>query len=346
MTGRIRGIHANFHDTLLVVCPTWVGDTVMATPVYRALREQLPQARLIALVQPGLEEILEGCAWFDERVAARRGGALGALRARRHISRIKPHAALLLPNSFSSALGAFLAGVPNRIGYGRDGRTALLTHAVAVPKRSAPESTVRYYAQLAAAVLGVDSIDERLELHCSKQQLAAAKAFLPRDVQKNPLVVLNPGANRPDKRWPAERFAAVGDALVESHDATVVVTGSPAEQDVVERVLRSAAHHERFMNLAQRGITLGSLKAILSRASLLITNDTGPRHMAIAFGTPVVSLFGPTDYRWTRIETASERALLAEPFLPEDLIADRNAQCCSIDRIAVGDVIHAARQLL
>jgi len=78
----------------------------------------------------------------------------------------------------------------------------------------------------------------------------------------------------------------------------------------------------------------------------MISNDTGPRHLAAAFGTPCVALFGPTDRRWTVLPEACERHLVAEPFLPEDHVADKYPRACMIDRIASGDVIHAADEFL
>ena len=100
------------------------------------------------------------------------------------------------------------------------------------------------------------------------------------------------------------------------------------------------------IDLTQRGSTLGALKAIVRRSSLLVTNDTGPRHLAAAFDTPCVALFGPTDRRWTLLPDPIERHLLAEPFLPEDRVADDYPAACSINRISVGDVLHAAESLL
>ncbi|MHC5114978.1 MAG: glycosyltransferase family 9 protein, partial [Planctomycetota bacterium] len=81
-------------------------------------------------------------------------------------------------------------------------------------------------------------------------------------------------------------------------------------------------------------------------AALLVTNDTGPRHLAAALGTPVVTLFGPTDHRWTTLADIRERRLLAEPFLPAELVADRHPKVCTIDRIEVEDVLAAAAGML
>jgi ADP-heptose:LPS heptosyltransferase len=190
--------------------------------------------------------------------------------------------------------------------------------------------------------LSRDAVDRTMELGVSPEQQAEADRVLHGVVA--PFVLLNPGAVRANKRWPAERFAAVADALAESHGLSAAVTGSPNEREVLEAVMRCAK--APIVSLAERGITLGSLKGVIKRAALMISNDTGPRHMAIALGTPVVSLFGPTDVRHTMIAGANERVLSAEPFLPEELVADDYAKACRIERISVGDVRAACAALL
>jgi ADP-heptose:LPS heptosyltransferase len=122
------------------------------------------------------------------------------------------------------------------------------------------------------------------------------------------------------------------------------VTGSPAERALVHGVADGIG--QGAINLVERGMDLGALKAVLARADLLITNDTGPRHIAAAVGTPVVGLFGPTDHRWTILPGVVERRLLAEPFLPEELAADDRPTMCAIERIPVEDVVAAAKAVL
>jgi heptosyltransferase-2 len=136
----------------------------------------------------------------------------------------------------------------------------------------------------------------------------------------------------------------VAEALTTDGCAQCAVTGAPSERATIDEVLAEAKCP--ILDLAARSVTLGSLKAVLKRAALLITNDTGPRHMAAAFGTPTIALFGPTDHRWTTLHGANERLLVAEPFLPENLIADQHAALCAVDRIRAGDVLAVAQQML
>jgi heptosyltransferase-2 len=131
----------------------------------------------------------------------------------------------------------------------------------------------------------------------------------------------------------------------------VLVNGSPAEAELTGTIasgINTAARGSEAIDLATRGITLGSLKEIVRRSSLMVTNDTGPRHIAAAFGVPVVSLFGPTDERWTRIPVAPgmETVLLADPGLTADEVADDFPERCRVDRISTQSVLAAAEGLL
>lgn len=327
---------------LAIICPSWVGDTVMATPVLRLARQQLPDAEITAVLRPGLDELLEGCPWVDRMLAVDIRGVGRLLDAARRLRGYKTEAALLLPNSFRSALVVRLSGIGIRIGYERDLRGPLLTHGVSVHRNESPTPLIAYYRHLCLSAFGRDEMDCQPELFVTEQQAEKARPLL-EDV-KGPFVLLNPGGNKPLKRWPAERFAAVADALRESRGLIALVSGSPAERNLLREVVDAAKGP--IIDLAERGVTLGLLKAIVQRAALLITNDTGPRHIAAALGTPVVSLFGPTDHRWTTWPSAGEHILLAEPFLPAPLIADEHPRGCPIERITVSDVLFAAEHLL
>ncbi len=329
---------------IAIVCPSWVGDTIMATPVYRAVRAARPDAKLWLVCRPGIDELLTGAPWPDGLIVGDARHTAGLFGIARAVRERGTEALLLLPNSFRSALLARLTKAPVRIGYRRGGRRVLLTEAV-TPPRQRPIPAVEYYARLAQAALGLvqpGAIDRRIELFVTSQEQAEADRLL--DGVPRPFALLCPGANRADKRWPAERFAAVADALQARHGLAVVATGAPGEAGVVADVARLARN--QVTNLVDRGVTLSSLKGVAGQADVMITNDTGPRHIAAALGTPVVSLFGPTDVRWTTLEAAREHCLVAEPFLPEPVTADDHPRECAITRIAVGDVLAATERLL
>ncbi len=334
---------------MLVICPSWVGDTVMATPALRALRVLRPAARLVAAVRPGIETLLAGCPFIDEFVAVETKALAGPWRLARRARAAAGgpiDAALVLPNSFRSALAARLAGARRRIGYDRSARRFLLNDALDPGPRNQPVPAVEYYSNLAEHALGGGPIERRLELAITTGEREGASRILTGVAR--PFVLLNPGANRADKRWPAERFGAVAARLAGELGLAAAVSGTPAEASIAAAVVAAAAQRGTAVaDLAGRaGLDLGTLKAIIAEAALLVTNDTGPRHIAGALGTPAVALFGPTDHRWTTLPGVAERRLLAEPFLPETFVADRHAAFCAIDRIGVGDVVFAAAQLL
>ncbi len=329
-------------SNLLVVMPSWIGDIVMATPVLRALRERKPSDRLTVTVRPGLRPVLEGSPFVDEIETASLRGVLGPWSDARRLRSLRPDAVLLLPNSFRSGLFARFIGADRRIGFRRDRRGWLLNEAITPPPRGAPHPTLDEYVMLAEQAFGLSITDRRPELGTTDADERAADELL--EGLEPPFILLNPGANRTDKRWPASHFARLADAVQAERRCTVLLNGSPAEAGLVEEV-RSLARSEPI-SLPERGSTLGGLKAVIRRADLMVSNDTGPRHLAAALGTPCVALFGPTDRRWTILPDARERHLVAEPFLTEDRVADQYAKACAIDRIAVGDVMHAAHELL
>lgn len=329
-------------ERLAIICPSWVGDTVMATPVLRAARQARPGAQIIAVCRPGLDRLLAGVPWPDQVIAVESKHLGGTLQLVRALRRAGVTAAILLPNGFRAALVVRLAGIPVRVGYRRSARGPLLSHALPAPSRALPVAALGYYARLAGFALGVEAIDTRMELAVTDEQRAEARRIL--DGVPRPFALLCPGANKPAKRWPAERYAAAAEILASRHGLSAVATGSPAERTIVAAV--KAASGAPVVDLADRRVSLGTLKGVIAEARIVITNDTGPRHVAAALGTPVVSLFGPTDPRWTTIDFPLEKVLTAEPFLPSQLTADDHAASCAIERITVADVLAATAQLL
>jgi heptosyltransferase-2 len=330
-------------SNLLVVMPSWIGDIVMATPVLRALRQRDPDGKLTVTVRPGLETVLEGTPFVDRIETASLRGLLGPIAEARRLRALGADTVLLLPNSFRAGLFAKCTGAPRRIGFKRDGRGWLLTEAIKPPSSSAiPCPTLDEYGTLVEQAFDITITDRRPELGTTEEDESAADRLLAG--LEPPFILLNPGANRTDKRWPAASFARFADQLKARRACSILVNGSPAEAELVEEVCRQA--QAELVSLPERGSTLGALKAVTRRAALLVTNDTGPRHLAAALGTPSVALFGPTDRRWTILPGVRERHLVAEPFLTEDHVADQHPKACAIDRIAVGDVLHAAQELL
>ncbi len=303
---------------VLIIAPNWVGDVALAVPAIRAIRTASPRAHLAVLVRRSVAGVLAGLDWIDELIewpTRPDGRPMGVWRLASRLRSGRFDTAILMPNSFRAAMLSFLARIGRRVGYARGGRTLLLTHpirAIKQGRRFVAESMLTYYARLADAV-GCPVADPRLELATRADDRRAIDELLAdsggppgRSGPSGPLLVLNPGgAFGPSKYWPAERFGQLADRLVERFGGRVVVSGAPGEREIVERV--AAAMRGPAVRLTDNPVPLSAVKELVRRADLLVTNDTGPRHFAIAFGTPVVTLFGSTDPAWTETRCPWER---------------------------------------
>ncbi|MGA2266130.1 MAG: lipopolysaccharide heptosyltransferase II [Phycisphaerae bacterium] len=303
---------------ILIWLPNWIGDAVMATPALRGLREHFSQtgARITHLGRPGPLETLEGSGLADEQLVDRSaGGSLGGLwRLAGQIRAGGYDLAVLLPNSFRSALVVRLGKVAQRAGYSRDGRGWLLNVRLAPPRddrgRLAPISAVDYYIALAEH-LGARCASRRLALAVLPHDAQAAAALLDQAhlTNRRPLVMLNPGASfGVSKLWKPARFAALADALIERRGAGLILNAAPAERAVARQVA-AAMRRKSVLNLANHDNSIGLAKALAARCDLVVTNDTGARHVAAAVGAAVVTLFGSTDPRWSAIDYELERAI-------------------------------------
>lgn len=327
---------------IAVLAPSWVGDACMATPAFRALRAARPDATIELTCRPGLDRLLGASPWFDRIEVDALRGLAGPFRGGRRLRARRPDEVVLFPNSFRTALAAFVSGAPRRVGFRRDLRGLLLTAGVPRHDRREPYPTLASYVDLLEAGLGIPVTDRKPELFLDPLADRAAAERLLADVPR-PFALLVPGGNRDDKRWPVDRFARLAEALAE-RGLAAVATGSPGERDLLASL--AAASRVPIHDLSRSRFDLGVLKGVVASARLCVTNDTGPRHLAAAFSIPTVALFGPTDHRWTLLPGAPERLLVAEPFLPGDRMADRHPKACRIDRITLGDVLDAVDGLL
>lgn len=282
----------------------------MATPGLRALRAGHPGAHVAVLVKPSLAPLLHGAPWIDELLplASAGRGAAALVREGLALRRRRFDLGLCLPDSFSSALLLRCAGVRRVVGYATQGRRLLLD--VAVPAPVGPIPREKHVLDLVAAA-GCPPRGAHLELFVTDAEAtAAARALAAAGVGPDePLALLAPGASYgPAKLWPAERFAAVGDALA-SAGARVAIVGAPDEAALAGAV--AAAMRAPAAQLAGR-LDLGGLKAVVRRARVLVCNDAGARHVAVAFGVPVVALFGPTSLAKTAWNLERVRAFAAD----------------------------------
>ncbi len=289
-------------ENLLVWLPSPMGDAVLCTPALRAIRKQFESAKITFLAADTVRQVISPGSFNDKWIVPKSDNIF-AIAA--EIKKHKFTSAILLKNSFGSALAVFLAGVENRIGYSRDGRGFLLTDKLYPQKKPdgkyQPLSMLDYYLSIASR-LGADTTDRKLELSLADEDVATLKKKLPVlfDSKKAIVILVPGGAFGLSKCWPADRFAKTADWLIENHNAAVVISVSAEkhERQIAQQI--SAASHNKLISLAENPLTLGELKALFSTADLVICNDTGPRHIAIAFDRKVITMFGPNDPEWTQ----------------------------------------------
>jgi heptosyltransferase II len=305
-------------EKILVRGVNWLGDAVITTPALQRLREAKPSAHITLLTHEKLADLWRGHPSLNAVLTFATGESVWQISKR--LRQEKFTAALVLPNSLRSALEVFLARIPERIGYARNGRGMLLTRPVVpppgvkrmrkrtvseikqriaanVPRETFPPSAhhIHDYLRLAGALGASETPLPPLLEVAEEECVAFRKRFgLASDA---PLFGLNPGAEYgPAKRWPAERFV---EAAIQIHSATSchwVVFGGNADRELTENIaglLGKAIGAQQVTNVAGK-TSLRELCAGLKACALLLTNDTGPMHVAAAVGTPVVVPFGST----------------------------------------------------
>ncbi len=319
----------------------WIGDAMMTVPALRELRRVLPGAHITLATRAWAEGLFDNVDFLDDIMVAddgRRGwrarvAEVSEWRRRRF------DLALLFPNAFAPAMVAWAARVPVRAGYATDGRRPLLTHSLNVPEWRGARHEVFYYlnivAELECLLTGATQVEAasssewaelRLDLRVSIERQHEAREILRRHGAKfdRPLVVLCPGStNSRAKRWPAERFAALANQLVEEAGAEVALIGAPEERDVSQEVASLTRH--RLLILTGE-TSLAQTVALLSVCNLLITNDTGPAHIAAAINLPTLVIFGPTDPVTTRPYSAVAEVVRQPPVCAPCMLRD-----CPID---------------
>ena len=328
-------------DKIIIRGPNWVGDSVLAVPAMKSVRARYPDAEITLLVRPWVAGLFTSAPFIDRVWNEPRPCGLSDWA--RITSRIRAEhfaASILFPNSFESALMMFLGRVPVRIGYATDGRSMLLTEAVAKPEDKT-RHLVHYYLGLAPT-----NVPPSIEIAATAEEKAEARRLLVEaGIQSGErFVVLNPGAAYGSaKRWSEDRFAEVGDRLGAELGLRVVVVGSAKESRTAEEIRRNA---KTPVVVLTGKTTLESLIGLLSEAALMVTNDSGPMHIAAAVGTPTVAIFGPTDERVTA------------PFSEKTRVVKEPVDCspcllreCPIDhrcmtRVTPDHVVRAAKDLL
>jgi heptosyltransferase-2 len=283
---------------LLVFAPNWLGDAVMALPAIADMRRSAPGAAIDVAARPSIAPLFSLVDGIREVVVLRQPSTVtrdfaADLRDRSY------DAALLLPNSFQSALTAWRAGIPERWGFRTDLRAPLLTRAIGKPGVLHQGA---YYQHLTRA-LGFPSGARvpRVEISAELRRVGADRLRAAGWDGTTPLVAMAPGAAYGGaKRWPAESFAAVADGLARDGVGTVLV-GSAGDREAGEDVAKRMEKGYGPFSINLIGQTdLPALGGVLVNCRGLVSNDSGAMHFGAAVGVPVTAMFGPTEEWATR----------------------------------------------
>jgi heptosyltransferase-2 len=284
------------YGKILVRATNWVGDAVMSIPALRALRERFPDAEISILARPWVADLYCREPFCDRLIPYSPHGWREKWNAARKLRPLKFDCAILLQNAFEAAAIALLAGIPERIGYARDGRSLLLTRAIPVPRKGEIPGHERfYYIELLrrAGIVDAPLRNDLVRLDCAEAARAAGMERFRALGLASAIIGLSPGAAYGTaKRWLPERFADAANRLARELDASVAIFGSKDERDLCETVRGAVAAPSR--NFAGE-TTLAEFIELAAACRVYLTNDSGAMHIASALGVPTVAIFGATD---------------------------------------------------
>lgn len=299
---------ASHLDRILVIRPDHIGDVLLITPALRLLRRAFPDSEITALVGPWSQAVLANCPHVDRVLTCRfpgfdrnqrRQGMRAYQQLRQDAGRLRGEGyqlALNLREDFwwGAALAAF-AGLPYVWGFNVPECAPFLTHALPVQNNEHQAATNLRLAQ-AVAVLGaeVEDVGTQLQFDFTPEDEQRAKVLLRNAALPDAatLIAIHPGSGAPVKNWAAAGWLAVGNVLAQDFDVLFLVTAGPTERALAEEV---AAGLPRDRVLVVDQVSLGELAALYARCALVMGPDSGPLHLAVAVGTPSVTLYGASD---------------------------------------------------
>lgn len=337
---------------ILVRAPNWVGDAVMAIPALEAIRDTHPGDEICVLARPAVTDLFAGqplanrVLQYDFR--GKHVGWWGREKLIADLRNEKFDIAVLLQNAFDAAWLAWRSGIPERIGYARDGRGLLLTKAIRVPAESEiPKHESHYYLELLRRAGWIESRSEiaPICLHISREARASAESAL-RSAgtgENTWRCAIAPGASYgAAKCWPPEYFAQLADRLISESGVDVIFFGTPGEKEIAARI-RSQMKSRAISLVGET--SMRDLAAMFASCSVFIGNDSGAMHVAAAAGLPVIGIFGSTDPEGTAPVT-EQFTLIREPVSCSPCFL----RSCPVDhrcmtRVRVDSVIAAALQI-
>jgi len=306
---------------IMIRATNWVGDAILALPALRAVRARCSDAQISIVAKPYVVDLYRGQGICDELIPYDSKGIHQGWQGRESLAselRFKKFdVALLLQNAFDAAWLAWRAGIPKRIGYARDGRSLLLTDAIAVPKIGEIAAHEKfYYLELLKRAGWLEDYEDEKQIrllvpdaqkHRAMQQLVEAGSRP--DATR---IAVGAGASYGSaKCWPPDRFAQALNDFALRIDADIVLFGTPQESAVSAAITKDLQRSP--VDLVGK-TSIAELPALLSQCQVFLGNDSGAMHVAAAVGLPVVAVFGPTDPEGTAPVTPRARIVQQKPY--------------------------------
>lgn len=284
--------------SIIVRMPNWIGDMVMATPVLTDLRKKFPDARITAMCRAPICDLLKNDPEVDELFCFSKTSSFSRRSDKKNIVEKLRYGqydlGILLTHSLSSAWWFWQGKVGTRLGYDCNGRRFFLTHPVPLPPNADRQHLVMTYKMLLEP-LGIPISETSPRLFLTEKERNEAKTLLHQHgvTKESVLVGINPGATYGSaKCWLPERFREVAEKLLQDPHIYIVFFGDQPTAPLVKEIVQGLG--PRVINLA--GLTsLRELASLISQCRVLLTNDSGPMHIADALGTKIVALFGSTN---------------------------------------------------
>ena len=292
-------------SNILVRGVNWVGDTVMTLPAMKALREIFPSAHLTFWAPAYLESLLRVSKIPDDIIVIppRLNKLTRPLRMKSVLQKKNFDLALLFQNAFESALTVWMAGIPLRFGYPTDARGPLLNVKASLTKEIRRQHQVYYYLQLVKYLGAYFGLTQKfffqqpdcsifLSRQLKQESLLLLSSYLS-DLDSRPVVCLCPGSvNSEAKRWPPDYFMDLARLLTAGLNASIIFMGTASEREMIENIM-APLKRENIVNLAGE-TDIEKTLGVMSVSNLVISNDTGSAHLAVAAGSRVLTIFGPT----------------------------------------------------
>jgi heptosyltransferase-2 len=334
----------------------WIGDAVLTIPAIKSIRIAYPDAHISLLVKPWTAEIFKASPDINEIILYEEhfSTLTGKFRLAKLLNQKKFQLAILLQNAFDAALITWLAGIPERIGYKRDGRGFLLTKAIPVTENILHRHQVHYYLNIVHSLkIKTHEIRPYIDLTDNENQWARNLITSLFPAEHFPVIGINPGATYGSaKRWPPEKFAELITLIISGLKGKVIVFGSKAEVEIADEIISEIAEtpsvnrESHIVNMSGK-TGLRELAALIGECDVFITNDSGPMHMASALFVPTVAVFGSTNRHATGPYGEGHRAiskdLTCAPCMEREC-PEGHVKCMT--GITAGEVFNAVKEII